>query len=161
MWPTTSSRLLEVSCRNKSKKYFEKAPWEVWTLILALTFENIKVMVLKSAEHFKEREVSALILQNSEYIIISKRSEETKIQKLNEKQWVSNMVRKFISFPQPKCLILESHLYTCSTELLLHHLQTAAKRCFSAAGVINGLILLLVLLKNFQQMRHYRKKIKR
>lgn len=35
--------------------------------------------------------------------------------------------------------------------------DTTAKKYFSAVGVINGLILLLVLLKNFQQMRHYRK----
>jgi len=31
---------------------------------------------LKNAEHFKEREIYALVLQNSEYIIILKRSEE-------------------------------------------------------------------------------------
>lgn len=43
-------------------------------------------MVLKNAEHFKERDICALVLQNSEYIIILKRSEGKKVQKLNEKQ---------------------------------------------------------------------------
>lgn len=88
-------------------------------------------MVLKNAEHFKERDICALVLQNSEYIIILKRSEGKKVQKLNEKQWVSNMIRKFISFPQPKGLILENHLYTRSTELFLYHLQTLQQRGIS------------------------------
>lgn len=43
-------------------------------------------MALKNVEHFKQRETCALVLQNSEYIIIFKRSEGKKIQNLNEKQ---------------------------------------------------------------------------
>lgn len=68
---------------------------------------------LKNAEHFKEREIYALVLQNSEYIIILKRSKGTTTKKnLSEKQQVSNMIRKLVSFPQPKDLLLENHLQT-------------------------------------------------
>jgi len=41
-----------------------------------LSFESTQMTELKNAEHFKEREIYALVLQNSEYIIILKRSEE-------------------------------------------------------------------------------------
>lgn len=89
---------------------------------------------LKNAEHFKEREIYALVLQNSEYIIILKRSEEQQQKKpLSEKQWVSNMIRKLVLFPQPKDLLLENHLWTYKHAVpLLHHLNTATIRFLSA-----------------------------
>lgn len=46
-------------------------------------------MVLKNADHLKKREICILVLQNPEYIIILKRSEE----KNTENKWKTMSVK--------------------------------------------------------------------
>lgn len=66
-------------------------------------------MVLENAEHFKGREICALVLQNSEYIIIFKRS---KI-KNTETKWKTVSVKrdKEVHFTPSTQGILDNHLY--------------------------------------------------
>lgn len=71
------------------------------------------------------------------------------------------MIRKLISFPELQGLVRETHIHMEYSAVSPSFTHTAAKKYFSAVGVINRLILLLVLLKNFQQMRLYRKKVKK